>query len=599
MCGIYGTTRSYPTEIVEKKLERINFRGPDFSTFIPEHLVTYGHVRLSVIDLSERANQPMWYQYLLIVLNGEIYNYQVLKKELKGKGYMFTTTSDTEVLGAAYLEYGKQCVEKFNGMFAFAIYDAKNEIIFGARDRLGKKPYFYSLKDGFEFGSQPSAIKIGRTDITTDEESVQKYLLFGHVPEPDSIYREIKKIPPGTSFTYSIHDKEFVLSPFWTLQQPLTYARSYEDAKHELSNLLDDAVAIRLQADVNLGVFLSGGIDSTLMTALCKKHKDTIEAFSVGFPGSNFDESIDAKNTAKYMGVKHTIINCNPKDALELVDGFTNYYDEPFADSSAIPSMLLCKKVKPYATVAISGDGGDESFIGYLRTKWINQVLAIYKIPQSLRIIFANIIAIAPNYRIKSIARGLKHERIEDLIMKLLASQFYFSKEKILGLPAYQNLINQDSVSLSQKMVDLDLQFYMLNDCNVKMDRAAAFAGIEVRSPLLDYRVVEFARSLPIEFRFGKGVQKRILKDILYTYVPQKMMDRPKSGFAIPLQDWFRDELKNYVYDVLSDENLDRIPFIDKGMIRKNTRLHMENKLNFSVEIWKLIVLIKWQQENG
>jgi len=597
MGGIYGTTRSYSKEMFDRKLEHIKLiRGADFTRLSTFDKVTFGTHKHGVND----SNLPLSCQHLLITFDGKIYNHNSLKKSLETKGYFFTTESDTELLDAAFQEYGIDCVLHLNGAFAFAIYDSVKKIIFGARDRLGEKPFHYSINDGFEFSSQSLPIKLGRKDIHIDDKSVQRYLLFGHIPEPDSIYKEIKKLSPGTSFVYDTKNDTFKTTVFWSVQNVsfVSYSKSYAEAQTDLHALLDDAVQLRLQSDTNVATFLSGGIDSTLMTALCKKYSDTIEAFSIGFPQSNMDESQDAKLIAKHLGIKHTIIECSPKESLELISNITTCYDEPFADSSAIPSMLLCKKVKPFAPVAIAGDGGDESFIGYLRTKWIHQVSTIYKIPQSLRVFFANIIAFMPNYRIKSIARGLKHERIEDLIMKLLASQYFFSKETITGLAAYQNLIKHDSIPLFQKIADLDLQFYMLNDCIIKMDRAAAFAGMEVRAPLMDYRVVEFARNLPIEYRYGKGVQKRILKDILYTYVPKGLLDRPKSGFAIPLQDWFRNELKDFVYDVLSENNLNRIPSIDKEMIRKNIRLHMEHKLNFYAEIWKLIVLLKWLQGN-
>jgi len=600
MCGIYGTTRSYSKEIFEKKMGRIKFRFPNLSGFHNIDGITFCHSNISIVDINSRSNHCLFYQRLFITFDGEIYNYKSLIKELEAKGHSITTKSDTEAICAAYLAYGTDCVSKLNGSFSFAIYDTVTKIIFGARDRLGNKPFYYSINDGFEFSSHSSAIKIGRYDIRVDNENIQKYLLFGHIPEPNSIYKEIKKLPPGTSFVYNTVSNQFTSSIFWNIfdTKSVSYSKSYSEAQTELHTLLDDTVKLCLQSGVSIGTFLSGGIDSTLMTALCKKHNNSIEAFSIGFPGSNMDESQDAKKVAKHLGVKHTIIDCNPKEALELIDDFTKYYDEPFADSSAIPSMLLCQKVKPYATVAISGDGGDESFIGYKRTKWIHQVLPIYKIPQHLRTVLAAMIAQLPGYRLKLIAQGLRHERIEDLILSLLSSQFFFSKKTITELSDYQTLIKHTDIPLFQRMADLDLHFYLLNDCNVKVERAAAYAGIQVRSPLLDFRVVEFARNLPVAYRYKKGVQKRILKDILYTYVPEKLMDKPKSGFAIPLKDWFRYELKDYVYDVLSNDNLGRIPFIDKEMIRKNIQLHMMNRLNFSLEIWKLIVLIKWLQEN-
>jgi len=600
MCGIYGTTRIYTKDIFEKKLDRIKFRGPEFTGLKNIDEVIFGHNRLSIIDLSSKANQPLLYKHLMITFNGEIYNYQILKKEFESQGYSFFTKSDTEVLCVAYLAYGFDCVSKINGMFAFAIYDSIKKIIFGARDRLGKKPFYYSTNNGFEFSSQPSAIKIERNDIHIDEESIQKYILFGHIPEPDSIYKEIKKLPPGNSFIYNTVNHKFSNSIYWDVLNTKTtsYSQSYSEAKNELHDLLNDAVKIRLQSDVSIGTFLSGGIDSTLITALCKNHNESIEAFSIGFPGSNMDESLYAKEIANHLGVKHKIIDCNPNDGLELINNITYYYDEPYSDSSAIPSMLLCKTVRPYATVALSGDGGDENFIGYLRTKWINQVLQIYKFPKKTRNIIAKIVNQIPYYRIKLIAQGLRHDCIEKLIISLLSSQYFFSEKIIEDLPEYQNLVKQNDIPLFQKMADLDIQFYLLNDCNVKIDRAASFAAMEVRSPFLDYRVVEFARNLPIKYRYENNVQKRILRDILYDYVPKYLLNRPKSGFAIPLKDWFRNELKDFVYNILSDTNLDSIPFIDKKMVKQNIKLHMECRLNFYAEIWKLIVLIKWLHEN-
>jgi asparagine synthase (glutamine-hydrolysing) len=589
---MYGTTREYLKEIFEKKLNRVKLRGMGSAGLKKLDRITFGYSSNGFTS----SNKSLLYHHLLITLDGQIYNQKISETN----NQLHTTKSDIEALGVAYLEYGVDCVSLFNGAFAFAIYDSQKKTIFCARDRLGKKPFYYSVNNGFEFASQLSVIKTGREDISIDNESMRKYLLFGYIPEPNSIYKEIKKLAPGASLVYNVINNSFVTKTFWSVQNTryASYPYSYEKAKVELHNLLDDAVKIRMLSDDNIGTFLSGGIDSTLMTALCHKYNNSMEAFSIGFPDSNMDESQDAKSIAKHLGIKHTIIDCNPKDGLELIENFITYYDEPFADSSAIPSMLLCKKVKSHVSVAISGDGGDESFIGYLRTKWINQVLFVYKLPQYLRSIFAMIIAQLPNYKIKLIAQGLRHNRIENLIMSLLSSQYFFSEEAILNLPAYCNLIQKDSIPLPQKQADLDLQFYLLNDCNVKMDRAAAYAGLEVRSPLLDFRVVEFARNLPIRYRYGKGIQKRIIKDILYDYVPKSLMDRPKSGFAIPLKDWFRNELKDYVYSILSDENLNKISFIDKSMVKKNISFHMNSKINFYAEIWKLIVLIHWLEEN-
>lgn len=304
MCGIYGSTLRYRDEIVREKLARIEFRGPDFSAFQHFEDITLGHNRLSIIDLDPRSNQPFSYGHLKIVFNGEIYNYQDIKSELQKKQYSFRTTSDTEVICAAYLEYGDDCVKHFNGMFAFVIYDSVKKELFGARDRFGKKPFYYSHSgQAFEFASQPSQINIGR-NLSIDETAIHDYLVWDYIPEPKSIYQEVEKLPAGHSFKFNLYSGKLKISKYWDLDYNLEnkFIGTYQDAKHQLSDLLTNAVKIRLFADVTLGVFLSGGIDSSLISALAVKQVERVKTFSIKFNEQGFDESIYAERVAKYLG---------------------------------------------------------------------------------------------------------------------------------------------------------------------------------------------------------------------------------------------------------------------------------------------------------
>jgi asparagine synthase (glutamine-hydrolysing) len=421
MCGIYGSTLWYSDETIRQKLATIQFRGPDYSNFIRSNGVILGHNRLAIIDLDLRSNQPFKYHHLHIVFNGEIYNYQSIRNKLLKKGYLFKTTSDTEVICAAYLAYGKSCVKQFNGMFAFVIYDAVNNELFGARDRLGKKPfYYYHRGKNFEFSSQPSPIKIER-NLQIDLQSVQDYLIWGYVAEPRSIWQEIKQIPAGHSFTFYLNSGALTIKKYWDLDYDRTnlFAGNYEDAKIELQRLVSDAVGIRLNADVPLGIFLSGGIDSSLIAAIASKKVNHLKTFSIRFNDKGFDESKYASNVANFLKTEHHTIDCNYQEGIQLIHNFSTYYDEPFADSSAIPTMLLSKYTKKEVTVALSGDGGDEAFMGYSRYKWINMVNKLFKIPVIARKTFGSLINLSPNYVHKLIGMGISIQEIEVLYIKM------------------------------------------------------------------------------------------------------------------------------------------------------------------------------------
>ena len=598
MCGIYGSTVYYNDEIIRAKLARVQFRGPDYSGFERVESVILGHNRLAIVDLDPRSNQPFTYEHLKVVFNGELYNYKQLRSELKSQGHRFKTDSDTEVLAAAYLEYGIHCVDHFNGMFAFVIYDTKQQLLFGARDRLGKKPFYYAHSGlDFEFASQAAQITIARL-ADLDLQAINEYFIWGYIPEPRTAWQGIKKLEAGNIFIFELTSGQFKTKKYWDLD-PVglnTYKGSYSQAKSELKKLLKDAVSLRMHADVNLGVFLSGGVDSSLVAALAAENARQIKTFCVRFNEKGFDESVFAGNIAKYLKTDHHEIECDEEEGIALIGEFGTYYDEPFADSSAIPTLLLSKYTKKHVTVALSGDGGDESFMGYSRYKWLNMANQFFNCPLVLRKIMGGLVKLSPDYRHKLIAMGISTATIDLLYALMLGGlEYSWLQQPQAGLNVpFMDMLSTESGSFLQKMSAFDIKTYLNGDINTKVDRASMAFAVEARAPLMDHRVVTFAQQLPDNYKYGGGIQKRILKDILYQYVPAHLFDRPKSGFTMPFSYWFRHQLKDYVLDQLSLRDLKNIPGIEAKTASDMINDHMTGKWNRAPQIWKLLVLKQW-----
>lgn len=606
MCGIYGATVKYSPLQVKEKLARASFRGPDstdYSFLGADKNIIFGHNRLSIIDLDPRSNQPFTYKNVHIVFNGEIYNFQTIKIELQKAGYSFTTKSDTEVLCAAYIEYGKAFISKLNGMFSFVIYDEKENILFGARDRMGQKPFYYShTKEGFEFASQISSIQLYNDNLSISSKAISYYLAWGNIPDPQSIFNEVSKLEAGFSFTLSLKNNTFKKEQYWDITSPTNYNGSYNDAKEELSYLIKDSASIRLFADVPVGVFLSGGIDSSAIAALATKSTTTkIKTFSVKFNEAAFDESGYAQQVANHLDTEHHVISCNYNEGLDLIENFSQFFDEPFADASAIPSMLLAKHTRKHVTVALSGDGGDESFIGYTRYKWMMQVQPFYRMPSMLRQAASKFTGLLPYYKLKMIAQGLQYDNIEDLYLALSTGidNSWLRQTSNYTNISEQKYLKNSSKNLLERISDFDLKTYLNWDINTKVDRATMAYSLEARAPLLDHRIVSFARSLPTHFKYQGNNQKRILKDVLYDYVPKEIFDRPKAGFTMPFSSWFRNELKNYVLEELNEDYLKQIPNIDAKEVNKRIQQHMNGSWNRYPLIWKLLVLKQWLNKNN
>jgi asparagine synthase (glutamine-hydrolysing) len=611
MCGIYGTTLKYNELQVKDKLKRTAFRGPDKMgwQFYEQNNndITFGHNRLSIIDLDPRSNQPFCYNDTVhLVYNGEVYNFQSIKNNLIKLGYEFKTTSDTEVICAAYLEYGEDCVSHFNGMFAFVIYDIKKQLFFGARDRLGQKPfYYYHNGKDFEFASQISSIQLHHNNLTISSKSINYFLSWGVIPDPYSIFNEISKLRAGYSFNFNLNTGEYNEKQYWDIdfQAKTKFSGSFNDAKQELNTLLTDAVKVRLFADVPVGVFLSGGIDSSLISALATETSAAkVKTFSVKFNEKGFDESVYAQQVAEHLKTDHHIIECNYKEGIDLIQNFSHYYDEPFADSSAIPSMLLSKYTRKQVTVALSGDAGDESFIGYHRYKWVSYMDKIYKLPKPLRLLAASTLNVLPHYKLKTVGRVIKSSSLNNAYLNTLYPstptwiESDFSSHSDLDELKY---LFHNSKNIYERVSDFDIKTYLNWDINTKVDRASMAYSLEVRAPLLDYRIVEFARSLPTEYKYHKSNMKYLLKELLYDYVPKPIFDRPKAGFTMPFKEWFRHELKDYVLEELSNDALKSIPCIDVEKVQLLIKQHMDGSWNRYPVIWKLLVLKQWLNNNG
>ena len=593
MCGIYLTNIPIYSKEVEQKLEKIRFRGPDNLGVVRKGNISLGHLRLSILDLEERSNQPFTFEHLTLVYNGELYNFKEVKNSLIQEGYSFETTSDTEVLLKGYHAWGEKILDRINGMFAFAVYDENKKTVFIARDRLGVKPLYYSWRNGkLELCSQLAPLNKSKLD----QEAISIYLQTGYIPSPFSIYEEIKKLPPGQYAIFNLKENKKEIHSYWDIKEVEESNISYEDAKEQLHDLIIDAVKIRLQSDVPCGSFLSGGIDSALTSAIANSiQKEKLKTFTIGFDEKEFDESQFAGQFAKIIGSDHHLIQSTQEELPTLLDDFFKAYDEPFADSSAIPSLLLNKKVKPHVTVALSGDGGDESFLGYNHFEWAKKVYMLFLIPLFIRRL--------ATYFMPFKWIGKRGPSIKNIMLMKSFNVFIESiftgfdtlllKDKKQWMSHYKKYLFL-SKNKFQKVADLNLKLWLENDSNVKVDRASMVFSVEVRSPFLDYRIIEFARSLPVKYRLYGSKRKRILRDILSNYIPELVFDQPKKGFSIPLAAWIRHSLKDELSKYLKTDKLNPIENLDIAKIQRLFELHLTKDVDYSSYLWRVYVLSKW-----
>ena len=599
MCGIYFSNQRLQIEQIEEKLASMEHRGPDNRSFKFVNEVTLGHVRLSILDIDKRGNQPMQYRNLWISYNGEVYNYLELRDDLIEKGYGFDTTTDTEVILKAFHFWGKDFVSRLNGMFAFAIYDSKKKRTYCYRDRLGVKPFYYIHNTNhFELSSQLSSLSHSKQ---ISKEGLNSYLLTGFIPSPFTIFSDVKKLAPGSLMVYDNQTHKLNLSTYWDIKKiPSKPNKDFEQNKKKLKHLLNDAIKIRLASDVPLGAFLSGGIDSSLICSLLVKElgvKD-LRTFTLKNHDVAFDESSKAKQYATLLNTKHQTIPINANDLLEAIPLFIKAFDEPFADSSAIPTLLLSKKIKKHVSVVLSGDGGDESFLGYNHFFNFVVVNKILRIPHFIRKLLAPLVPFKwLTHKHEILRKIFLLEKSNDFIIETFVGGVdYLKKPSTVFLNEYSPYLEK-SYNGIQKMADYTIKFWLENDSNVKVDRASMAHSLEVRSPFLDYRIIEFARSLPISHRFKLTNRKIILKKILASYIPEKLFKMPKKGFEIPLKMWINNELKEDIIDTLDQSFLETIPNFKTETFLESMKLHFNGQKDYTRHIWRLYVLALWTKK--
>lgn len=599
MCGISGVIGSDLSQRHESWVRNAvlvqEHRGSDFQQvkFVDKSVV-FGHNRLSIIDLDKRSHQPFFYEGVEIIFNGEIYNFQELKTDLVSRGFKFSTTSDTEVLCAAYKAYGPGFLKKINGMFALAIYDSLQKVALFARDRLGQKPFFYSIDQGkFFFSSELSPFTYFGTEL--EQSRIAEYLYWGYQPHSGTILKGVNKLPPGHFIVYDLDSGSIKLDKYWRLPEvQLNPGRGIE----QLHDLIVDSVRLRMVSDVPLGVFLSGGIDSSLVAAVASRISGkTLNTFSIGFKEDEYDESKYAIEVANHLGTNHYNEICSIEESLDYLKNITDFVDEPFADSSILPTLLLSKVTSKKVTVALTGDAGDEFFLGYDRYRKLDRYAWIYKAPLFVRKAISRVMSSVGGYRFGVLSRFVSQPDLAGLyniVMGDLSPNWI--KDKSGQLYEFEGT---QSIPFVLQMSRWDLNHYLPNDINVKVDRAAMRYSLETRSPLMDYRILEYLAGVSFNKHWNKNDQKPLLKELLFQYVDPKFFDRPKSGFGVPIKEWFRKELADFVTTHLSSPALSLVECIDRSKLDEMVQLHKKSKGNYSQQMFKVLVLSMWLNKYG
>ena len=631
MCGIAGFidfNGASSEQDLEEMTHTLEHRGPDgFGTFIlgtSSYKIGFGHRRLSILELSELGRQPMSWNQFTIVFNGEIYNFSEIKRELENLGHSFLAESDTEVILHAYGEWGTKCLDRFIGMFSFVIYDSKSEELFIARDRAGVKPLFTYYKNGlFLFASELKAFhKHSGFEKEINTKAVHAYLQYGSVPTPHCIFDYCHKLEPGHYVLTSLESFNFVPTQYWNVYDYYNKPKltiSPEDAIRETERILQSACEYRMISDVPVGVFLSGGYDSTCVTALLQKERtEALRTFTISVPDIGLNEAPYAKEIAGRLQTNHTETECTAKDAIDLIAQLPYFYDEPFADSSAIPTTLVSKIAKQNVTVALSADGGDEVFAGYNRYEMILKYgEKLNKIPGFARKSMAGVMNLvaaesipvlknkynfAQRYeKTKSILRNTSDQNImlsvsqlftEEQISTLCTNRF----EKVSTYFDSTELKNYSPLAFAQAM---DYQTYLLDDILQKVDRASMSVSLESREPLLDHRLIEYVAQLPDELKYRDGSKKWLLKEIVHQYIPKSVMDRPKMGFAIPIESWLKNELRDLLETYLSENKINETGLFNWKEIEKLKTGFLAGRKEFGVKIWYLLSYLMWYEKWG
>jgi asparagine synthase (glutamine-hydrolysing) len=622
----------------EAMIETVRHRGPDAGEVWVEAEggVALGQRRLAIIDLTPGGAQPMHSadRRYVITFNGEIYNYRDIRRELEAAGRSFRSESDTEVLLEACALWGVQAaIERAIGMFAFALWDRKTRTIILARDRLGIKPLYYvATPERLLFASQLKAFRAAPWwEPTIDEDAVVGYLRHAYIAQPRTIFREAQKLPPGHILTLR---QGLAAAPkcFWDLRSIAAAGQRRNDPKPDadeaverLDALLRDSVKLRMIADVPLGAFLSGGIDSSTVVALMQAQSTRpVKTFSIGFHESGYDEAQCAKRVAAHLGTDHTEFYVEPRHALDIIPRLPDWFDEPFADASQIPTYLVSELTRRHVTVALSGDGGDEVFAGYNRYFWAGRVARAMKLlPRPLRGASASALrALSPNAwsrlfgfvpaawrptlpgdKLHKVASLLDHPE-PDAIYRRLVSQ-WDEPDKVAAAgreptgPLWDASLARDIPNFVARMQFLDMVSYLPDDILTKVDRATMAVGLEGRVPLIDHRVVAYSWSLPIGLKIRRSHGKWLLRRVLDRYVPRALIDRPKMGFAVPIDAWLRGPLREWAETLLAPHRLKADGFVRVEPVRQAWQQHLEGSCNWQYPLWTVLMLQAWRERWG
>ncbi len=645
MCGIAGILEltGQPADFApaaRRMAATLRHRGPDdlgvWSD--PSAGVALGHTRLAVVDLTPSGAQPMHSacgRYTL-VFNGEIYNHASLRRDLASLGHRFRGTSDTETLLAAIAEWGmEETLRRSNGMFAVALWDRRAGELHLARDRAGEKPLYFTQAGGvFLFASEPKALlAYPGFSPEVDRGALALYLRYGYVPAPHSIYRGVSKLPPASRLRVRRGSPLPPPAAWWSFSEAARrgverpFAGSTAEALAALEELLLDSVRLRMEADVPLGAFLSGGIDSSTIVALMQSaSRRPVRTFTIGFHEASHDEAAHARAVASHLGTGHTELSVTPAEAMGVIPHLPALYDEPFADSSQIPTFLVSSLARRHVTVCLSGDGGDELFGGYNRHYWADSLWRRAGwMPRSLRSLATRCILAVPVERWDAgfaaaaplLPRRLRQRTPGEKLHKLaraldagspgalylaLVSQWRQPESLVLGptpAPESHPSAAEGLGGFAQRMMYLDGVTYLPDDILVKLDRASMGVSLEARAPFLDHRVIEFAWSLPQNMKIHGGQGKWILRRLLHRYVPRDLVERPKMGFAVPIGAWLQGPLREWAEDLLSERRLRQDAFLDPAPVRDAWRAHLAGRASLEHALWTVLMFQQWRQQTS
>ena len=623
MCGISGliffdNNRKIEPHILKRMTDSISHRGPDDEGFYAKNNVGLGFRRLSIIDLNT-GHQPLANEdeSIWIIFNGEIYNYLEQRGILKNKGYNFKTSTDTEVILHLYEEYGVDCLQFLRGMFAFAIWDNNKKELFCSRDRFGIKPfYFYQDSEKFVFASEIKAImKVCDIDRTLSSDALDSYFAFGYITSDLSIFKNIKKLQPGHYLLLSFKDKVSVeIRKYWEIEFAPDYSKTEDQWIEEIQMCLSETVKMHMISDVPLGAFLSGGIDSSSVVAMMAKNSSRpIKTFSIGFKEKEFNELKYAREMAQKYNCEHHELIVEP-ESIDLLPKLIHAYDEPFSDTSAIPTYYVSKMAREFVTVALSGDGGDELFAGYESYPDMARRYSYFfnfKSPYLNNLIWGNIHKMIPNNfkgkngsyllsKNKNYFGAYKHmwsiEERKKLILKDYQGINNSNGSELFKEGILKKGVNNDFITNLQF---LDMKTYMVDSVLTKVDRASMMNSLEVRVPLLDHKFAELSFKIPSPLKLNGKEQKYIFKKAMSHSLPETILNHPKQGFSVPLSLWFKEDLKKYVGDVLLSKNSLLSGYLDMKFIKGILERNLKEKKNFSDHIWSLLFFEEWLKQNN